>query len=156
LTAWGILPLPQETLVRLMTIRRRVAGLILALGLATAGADLLGPVPAVAQDQTKQDQPKQHQPEQDEPKQDEPKTEELSRKAKTKVLPVYPDVARRMSIAGTVRLAVVVAPNGNVKSWKPVGGHPLLVDAAMDAMKQWKFEPGPTESRGIVEFKFHP
>ena len=46
-----------------------------------------------------------------------------------------------MSIAGTVRLAVVVAPNGTVKSSKPVGGHPLLVNAAMDAMKQWKFEP---------------
>ncbi len=83
-------------------------------------------------------------------------TEELSRKAKTKVLPIYPEVARRMSIAGTVRLAVVVAPNGTVKSSKPVGGHPLLVNAAMDAMKQWRFEAGPTESSGIVEFKFHP
>ena len=80
----------------------------------------------------------------------------MSRKAKTKVSPVYPDVARRMSIAGTVRLAVVVSPNGTVKSSKPVGGHPLLVDAAMDAMKRWKFETGPTESSGIVEFKFHP
>jgi TonB family protein len=150
LTAWGILPFPQETPVRLVTIGRRVVGLILALWLATAGADLLGPAPAVAQDQ------KQHQPKQDEPKQDEPKTEELSRKVKTKVLPVYPDVARRMSIAGTVRLAVVVAPNGTVKSSRPVGGHPLLVDAAMDAMKQWKFEAGPTESSGTVEFKFQP
>ena len=61
-----------------------------------------------------------------------------------------------MNIAGTVRLAVVVAPNGTVKSSKPVGGHPLLVNAAMDAMKQWKFEPAPTESSGIVEFKFQP
>jgi periplasmic protein TonB len=151
LTAWGILPLPEETPVRLVTTGGRAVGLILALWLATAGADLLGPVPAVAQDQAKP-----HQPKQDEPKQDEPKTLELSRKAKTKVLPVYPDVARRMSIAGTVRLVVVVAPNGTVKSSKPVGGHPLLVDAAMDAMKQWKFEAGPTESSGTVEFKFQP
>jgi TonB family protein len=126
--------------VRLVTIGQRIVGLMLVLWLATAGAELLGPVLAVAQDQ----------------KQDPTKTEELSRKAKTKVLPIYPDVARRMSIAGTVRLAVVVAPNGTVKSSKPVGGHPLLVDAAMDAMKQWRFEPGPTESSGIVEFKFHP
>jgi TonB family protein len=84
------------------------------------------------------------------------KAEELPRKAKLKVEPVYPDVARRMNIAGTVRLVVVVAPNGNVKSSKPVGGHPLLVNAATDAIKRWRFEPGPGESSGIVEFKFQP
>jgi TonB family protein len=61
-----------------------------------------------------------------------------------------------MSITGTVRLAVVVSPNGAVKSARVVGGHPVLVDAAMDAMKRWKFEPAPTESSGIVEFKFQP
>lgn len=83
-------------------------------------------------------------------------TDELARKAKTRVAPLYPDVARRMSIAGTVKLAVVVAPNGTVKSSKPVGGHPLLVNAAVDAMKQWKFEAAPTESSGIVEFRFQP
>ncbi len=126
--------------MRLVTIGQRIVGLMLALCLATAGAEWFGPVPAAAQDQPKQ----------------QANTEELSRKAKTKVLPVYPEVARRMSIEGTVRLAVVVAPNGTVKSSKPVGGHPLLVNAAMDAMKQWRFEAGPTESSGIVEFKFHP
>ncbi len=137
--------------MRLVTIDRKTVGLMLALGLATAGADWFGPVPAAAQDQLKHDQVKQ-----DQPKQEQANTEELSRKAKTRVLPVYPEVARRMSIEGTVRLAVVVAPNGTVKSEKPVGGHPLLVNAAMDAMKQWRFEAGPTESSGIVEFKFHP
>ena len=126
--------------MRLETIGQRAIGLTLALCLATAGAELPGQAQAVAPDQ----------------KQNPAKTDELSRKAKTKVLPIYPEVARRMSIAGTVRLAVVVAPNGTVKSTKPVGGHPLLVDAAMDAMKQWRFEAGPTESSGIVEFKFHP
>jgi len=82
--------------------------------------------------------------------------EELARKTKTKVAPVYPDVARRMSITGTVKVLVVVAPNGNLKSTKVVGGHPLLVNAAMDAIKKWKFEPAPEESTGIVEFKFQP
>jgi len=88
--------------------------------------------------------------------QGEVKTDELSRKAKTRVAPLYPDIARRMSIAGTVKLAVVVAPNGTVKSSRPVGGHPVLVNAAMDAIKQWRFETAPTESSGIVEFKFQP
>lgn len=82
--------------------------------------------------------------------------EEPTRKTKTKVAPVYPDVARRMSITGTVKVLVVVAPNGNLKSTKVVGGHPLLVNAAMDAIKRWKFEPAPEESTGIVEFKFQP
>ena len=82
--------------------------------------------------------------------------EALTRKAKRKVAAVYPDVARRMSITGTVRLAVVVAPDGTVKSSTAVGGHPVLVSAAMDAMKRWRFEPAPTESSGIVEFKFQP
>ena len=80
--------------------------------------------------------------------------EELDRKVKTKVAPVYPDIARRMNITGTVKVLVVVAPNGTLKSTKVVGGHPLLVTAAMDALKKWKFEAAPEESTGIVEFKF--
>ena len=87
---------------------------------------------------------------------EEAKMEELSRKVKTKVAPAYPEIARRMSITGTVKLSVVVMPNGTVKSSKAVGGHPVLVNAAIDAIKQWRFESAPTESSGIVEFKFQP
>jgi protein TonB len=81
---------------------------------------------------------------------------ELSRKVKNKVAPVYPDIARRMNISGTVKVAVVVAPNGTLRSTKVVGGHPLLVTAAVDALKKWKFEPAVEESTGVVEFKFQP
>ena len=63
--------------------------------------------------------------------QQEVKGEVLTRKPKTKVMPTYPEIARRMNITGTVRLAVVVSPNGTVKSSKPVGGHPVLVNAAL-------------------------
>jgi protein TonB len=122
--------------VRLPTIRRTVIGVVLGLGMAAAGVAVILPSAALAQDEVK--------------------TDELTRKPKTKVQPVYPAVARRMNIAGTVKLTVVVAPNGTVKSSKPLGGHPLLVNAAMDAVKQWKFESAPTESSGIVEFKFQP
>ncbi len=80
--------------------------------------------------------------------------EELTRKVKTRVEPVYPDIARRMNITGTVKVAVVVGSNGTVKSTKVVGGHPLLVNAALDAVKKWKFEPASQEDSGIVEFKF--
>jgi outer membrane biosynthesis protein TonB len=43
-----------------------------------------------------------------------------------------------------------------LKSTKIVGGHPLLVNAALDALKKWKFEPASEESTGVVEFKFEP
>lgn len=82
--------------------------------------------------------------------------DQLTRKVKNKVSPVYPDIARRMNITGTVKVMVVVAPNGNLRSSKAVGGHPLLVNAAMDAIKKWKFESATDESSGIVEFKFQP
>jgi TonB family protein len=79
---------------------------------------------------------------------------ELTRKVKSKVQPTYPDVARRMSIAGIVKVQVVVAANGAVKSTKLVGGHPLLASAAIDAVKKWRFEAASEETTGVVEFKF--
>jgi TonB family protein len=82
--------------------------------------------------------------------------QELGRKVKVKVAPTYPDIARRANITGTVKVAVVVGPNGSLKSTKIVGGHPLLASAALDALKKWKFEPASEESSGIVEFKFEP
>ena len=81
---------------------------------------------------------------------------EISRKVKNKVSPSYPDIARRMNISGTVKLVVVVSPNGSVKSTKVLGGHPLLVSAAEDAVKKWKFEAAPAEDSGVVEFTFKP
>jgi TonB family protein len=82
--------------------------------------------------------------------------EQLTRKVKSRVDPVYPDLARRMNITGTVRVVVVVSSNGTVKSTKLVGGHPIPVSAAMNALKKWKFEPAADESTGLVEFKFQP
>jgi len=82
--------------------------------------------------------------------------EELARKVKSKVAPSYPDIARRMNITGTVKVIVVVAPNGSIKNTKVMGGHPLLVTAAVDALKKWRFEPASDETTGTVEFKFSP
>jgi TonB family protein len=82
--------------------------------------------------------------------------DEITRKVKTKVSPAYPELARRMSISGVVKVQVVVAPNGSVKTTKVVGGHPLLVNAAVDAVKKWRFETASEETTGVVEFKFDP
>jgi TonB family protein len=81
---------------------------------------------------------------------------EIVRRAKTKVQPVYPELARKMSITGTVKVEVTVAPNGTVKDAKVVGGHPVLASAALDAIKKWRFEPAAMESSGVVDFKFEP
>jgi TonB family protein len=81
---------------------------------------------------------------------------ELTRKAKTKVEPAYPLLAKRMNITGTVKVLVVVSRSGSLKDTKVVGGNPILVNAAMDALKKWKFEPAETESTGTVEFRFQP
>jgi TonB family protein len=83
-------------------------------------------------------------------------SDEIVRRAKTKVQPTYPELARRMNITGTARIEVVVATNGNVKEAKIVGGHPVLAGAALDAAKKWRFEPAATESSGVIEFKFDP
>ena len=81
---------------------------------------------------------------------------EITRRVKSKVQAVYPELARKMNLSGTVKVAVVVAPNGTVQEAKVVGGHPVLANAALDAVRKWRFEPAPGESSGIVDFKFEP
>ena len=83
-------------------------------------------------------------------------SEELVRRAKSKVAPLYPELARKMNITGTVKVEVVVLPNGTVKDARVVGGHPVLAAAALDAAKKWRFEPAGAESSGVIEFKFEP
>lgn len=82
--------------------------------------------------------------------------DEIVRRAKSKVQPAYPELAHKMNISGTVKIEVVVAPNGTVKDARIVGGHPVLAQAALDAARKWRFEPAATESTGIIDFKFEP
>jgi TonB family protein len=81
-------------------------------------------------------------------------TDESKRKVKTKVAPVYPELARRMNVAGKVKIEVVISPDGRVKTTRVVGGHPLLVQACQDDVKEWKFAAAPEETTQIVEFEF--
>jgi TonB family protein len=76
------------------------------------------------------------------------------RAPKQKVSPAYPELAKKMNVVGVVKVEVTVAPNGQVKSAKAVGGHPLLIDASVNAAKQFKYEAGPDETKEMVEFKF--
>jgi periplasmic protein TonB len=57
------------------------------------------------------------------------------------VQPTYPALARETRVQGTVVLDCVIDEHGNVTELKLVSGHPLLVGAAMEAVRQWKYQP---------------
>ena len=78
------------------------------------------------------------------------------RKVVRQTKPRYPDLARRVHLAGTVKLVAIVTPEGNVKKVEPMGGNPILIQAAQDAISEWKFAPAGSESRQLVELHFHP
>lgn len=79
-----------------------------------------------------------------------------TRKILNRVVPQYPQLARSMHIEGTVKLLVIVAPNGKPTSTKVVGGHPLFAKAASDAVEKWKWMPAPEETREVLEMHFRP
>jgi TonB family protein len=76
------------------------------------------------------------------------------RKISSRVAPVYPELARKMHIHGVVRVEVIVRPNGSVKSSRVLGGNPVLVESAQDAVGKWKFEPTQGETTEIVQLAF--
>jgi len=57
------------------------------------------------------------------------------------VNPVYPEAARANGVQGTVKLHVILAKDGSVRQVELVSGDPLLVPAAIDAVKQWRYQP---------------
>jgi protein TonB len=61
-------------------------------------------------------------------------------KLMNKVQPLYPPLARQTRISGTVRLHAIIAKNGTVEQLEVISGHPLLVQAALDAVRQWKYQ----------------
>jgi TonB family protein len=82
--------------------------------------------------------------------------DETMRKVMKRVPPVYPIIARKMKLSGTVRLTAVVAGGGQVTSVEVIGGHPILALAAEDAAKQFVFQSASAESREILTFVFAP
>jgi protein TonB len=58
-----------------------------------------------------------------------------------KVEPVYPPLAEHSGIEGTIRFNVIVDKEGHVANIQLVSGHPLLVEAAQDAVRQWVYKP---------------
>jgi TonB family protein len=111
-------------------MRRSIAAALVALSVGVAA---LPPSPSFAQEQP-----------------------EGKRKIAYKAIPIYPDLARKMQMRGTVRVQVVVASNGRVKLTQVIGGNPLLAKAAVDAIEKWKWTEASTETKELIELSFHP
>jgi TonB family protein len=78
------------------------------------------------------------------------------RKIVVQVSPEYPAIARKMHLAGTVRLLATVNAAGKVTKTEVLGGSPVLAQAAADAVIKSKWESGSGETREVVEVKFQP
>ena len=76
------------------------------------------------------------------------------RKVVSRVAPVYPELAKKMHIRGIVKLEAIVRPNGTVRSTRALGGNPVLVEAAIDAVGKWKFDPAQGETTEVVQLTF--
>ena len=68
--------------------------------------------------------------------------------------PEYPPMAVKMNLHGMVKLKIWIAPDGTVRRLEYIGGHPLLAEAALKAVKAWKYQPAPKETAQVVEVKF--
>ena len=77
-----------------------------------------------------------------------------TRAVKSRVPPVYPELAKRMRISGEVQVEATVDAQGKVKDVKPVSGNHMLEIAAEDAVRQWKFVPGDGDSVVTVSVNF--
>ncbi len=78
------------------------------------------------------------------------------RKVITRVEPKYPATLERLYIGGIVRLQVDISANGTVESAQLIGGNPILGQAAIAAVKQWKYAPANHKTRQVERLEFDP
>ena len=80
--------------------------------------------------------------------------DDKERKVVSRQEPEYPQIARQMNLHGTVKVKVWITPQGTVRRSEYVGGHPLLAQATIDTLKDWKYEPAPRETTAVIEVRF--
>lgn len=78
----------------------------------------------------------------------------LARQIVAKVDPYYPALAQRNNIHGIVKLKIWVSASGSVTRVEYLGGHPLLAESALKAVRQWTFAAAKQETTETVELKF--
>jgi TonB family protein len=77
-----------------------------------------------------------------------------TRKSVKTTAPVYPAIAVKMRIEGTVKMDVTIDPDGSVADVKVLSGHQLLVSAAVEAVKKWHYETAEGKSTQSVNLDF--
>jgi outer membrane biosynthesis protein TonB len=78
------------------------------------------------------------------------------RKVISRVDITYPKLAQQMRLRGRVKVSATVAPTGKVVKTELIGGSPVFVPYALNAVSLLKWEPGPKETTEIVEIDFVP
>ena len=78
-----------------------------------------------------------------------------TRKVLSNPEPVFPELAKRLRLTGTVKATLVIGADGLVKDVQIHGGHPVLIDAVQSAVKKWKYAPASSETTAQLEFNFH-
>lgn len=76
-----------------------------------------------------------------------------------KVTPVYPPLARQARISGTVRFSAIISKDGRIENLQVISGHPLLIQSAEEAVRQWVYKPTllngePTEVSTTIDVNF--
>ena len=77
-----------------------------------------------------------------------------------RAMPVYPQLARQARVSGTVRLLGIISTDGSIQQLQVISGHPLLIQAAMDAVLQWRYRPTMLNGEAVevvapIEVKFN-
>lgn len=85
-----------------------------------------------------------------------PASAATERKVTFRTTPRYPDLAQKAHLQGVVKVEAIVRANGSVKSTRILGGNPVLVDAATEAVNKWKFEPTANETTEVIQLTFVP
>lgn len=78
------------------------------------------------------------------------------RKIVYQVEPEYPPDLKHAGIGGYVRLEATISSNGSVESANVTGGNPILAEAAVKAVKKWKYEPLAYQTKAKLIFHFAP
>ncbi len=79
-----------------------------------------------------------------------------ARKVLKKAPVPYPTILKSRGIGGTVRLKVLVKPDGTVRDTEVLGGNPILAESAQKSVMQWKFSPGSSETVLEISVVFDP
>jgi TonB family protein len=82
--------------------------------------------------------------------------ENNARKIVYRVEPEYPPELKRFGIGGYVRVDATVSPSGAVEAATVIGGNPILAEAAVKALKKWKYAPMDSRTKARLTFHFSP